>query len=411
MRFQNYGLGLAAALAIAFPGLGVREATAQPKEVKFALVAPLSGPWARSGQQMRQGSELAVEDINKAGGIKALGGAKVRLVVMDAGDSPDKARNAAQRLLADEPEVSGGTGAWLSSFTLAVTEVTERAGLPWLTISFSDQITARGFKNVFQMSPTGGKQAEILLPVIVDLAKRIGGKAPSTVGVITDNTASPLSFLKPMREGGFQKAGLRSVVDETFTPPLSDATPIVQKVRASRPDFILQFPTGIPDNKLIIEKMAEFGMGRGRIPTIGSGGHFAAPEMLNVLGAEQIEGLMTVAVGFATKEHEDLLKRFRAKYNEPWMTHDSLWAYGDMWLLKEAVEAAKSAERAKVADALRTMDSTTGAARYYSGGRIRFDDKGRRIDATLVILQWQKGVPHLIYPPELATVQAIWPRK
>ena len=53
---------------------------------------------------------------------------------------------AAQRLVAQEPDVVGGTGAWLSSFTLAITEVTERAKLPWLTLSYSDVITERGSK-------------------------------------------------------------------------------------------------------------------------------------------------------------------------------------------------------------------------------------------------------------------------
>ncbi len=91
------------------------------------MIAPLSGPWARQGQLLKMGAEMAIDDINAAGGIKALGGAKLEIVYADAGDSTEKAKNAAQRLLSDQPELAGGFGAWLSSFTLAVTEVTERA--------------------------------------------------------------------------------------------------------------------------------------------------------------------------------------------------------------------------------------------------------------------------------------------
>ena len=85
-----------------------------------------------------------------------MGGAKLELVAIDAGDSAEKAKNAAQRLVAQEPDVVGGMGAWLSTFTLAVTEVTERAEIPWLTLSYADTITDRGFKYVFQTSPTAG---------------------------------------------------------------------------------------------------------------------------------------------------------------------------------------------------------------------------------------------------------------
>jgi branched-chain amino acid transport system substrate-binding protein len=149
-------LGLAGAASALAPG----GAHAQnPREVKIALVVPLSGPWARQGILEQMGAELAIEDVNNSGGIKALGGAKLKLVLYDTGDTAEKAKNAAQRLVAQEPDVVGGIGCWLSSFTLAVTEVTERAELPWLTLSYSDLITGRGFKYIFQTSPTAETQA------------------------------------------------------------------------------------------------------------------------------------------------------------------------------------------------------------------------------------------------------------
>src|SRR5262245_14433012 len=110
----------------------------QPKEVKVGLIVPLSGLYARPGAVMRMGAEMAVERINAEGGIKALGGAKLKLVVLDCGDTTEKAKNAAQRMVAEETDMVAATGAYLSSFTLAVTEVTERANLPILTLSYSD---------------------------------------------------------------------------------------------------------------------------------------------------------------------------------------------------------------------------------------------------------------------------------
>ena len=100
----------------------------------------------------------------------------------------------------------GGMGAWLSTFTLAVTEVTERAQIPWLTLSYSDTITDRGFKYVFQTSPTAGWQSTNALPTILELAKAATGKAPTTVGLIGDNTASPVSLSQADARGRAAKA-------------------------------------------------------------------------------------------------------------------------------------------------------------------------------------------------------------
>ena len=59
--------------------------------------------------------------------------------------------------------------------------------------------------------------------------------------------------------------------------------------------------------------------------------------------------------------------------------------------------------------ALRQIDG--GPSKFYPGGRIKFDDKGRRVEAGLTIIQWQKGTPVTVYPPDLAIAKAIWSKK
>ena len=381
------------------------------KEIKVALIAPLSGPWARQGYLVKLGADMAIEDINNTGGIKALGGAKIKLVVSDTGDSPEKAKNAAQRLVAQNPDVVGGFGAWLSSFTLAVTEVTERAELPWLTLSYSDVITGRGFHYVFQTSATGDRQSELALPTIMELAEKTTGKKPTTTGVIQDNTAAPVSFMKPMRAGGFEKAGLKILVDETYTPPLSDATPLVSKVRTLRPDFMWVISTSIPDDSLLIQKFSEMGIGPSKLPIVGNGAHFGAPELLKVAGADVLEGTLITVANWSNDGQRQLIEEFKKRTGEPWLTQDSLCAYGHVWILKEAVEKAAVADRHKVADAIRAMDTSEGPARYFAGNHIKFDDKGRRVDAPLVIFQWRDGVPVTVYPQGPGSAKPRWAMK
>ena len=400
-----FGLLLAAGAAFS-PGV-----SAQPKEVKVAVIAPISGPWARQGQLIQMGAEMAVDEINQKGGIKSLGGAKLRLVVADAGDSAEKAKNAAQRLISQEPDLVGGTGAWLSTFTLAVTEVTERAQIPWLTLSFADNITDRGFKYVFQTSPVASEQSRGAMPAILALAKTATGKTPTTVGVIGDNTASPVFFLKPMREGGLQKLGLKVLMDETYTPPLSDATLLIQKVRSSRPQLLLFISSTISDLKLGLEKMNEFRLGKGAIPVIGNGAHMGAPEVLKNVPAELLEGVMFIVADWGMKGHEPIIEMFKKRTCEPWMTQDAITGYGDMWILKEALERARAADKVKVAEEIRKMDLKEGPAALAFPGGVKFDEKGRRMNAPLVIVQWQKGVPVTVAPVERALAKPYWPKR
>ncbi len=399
------------AAGIVLAAVAVAAAAGESAAVEIGLIVPLSGPWARQGQVMRQGAEMAIEAINQQGGIKALGGEKVELVVFDTGDSVERAKNAAQRMVAEAPRLVAASGAYLSSFTLAVTEVTERAELPVITLSYSDQITGRGFRYVFQSSATGASQAERALPVLVELAERASGARPKTVGIIMDNTAASLAFVKPMKEGGLEKLGLKLVVDETFTPPLANATPLVQRLRAQRPDILLLLPTVISDAKLLLEKMNELGLGRGRLPTISNGTAIADPDLRNTMNVDLLEGVMSVVANWNAKGQEPIAEQFRKRTGEPWMTQNPLSVYGHMWILKEALEIAGKADRKAVAEALRRMDLRDGPARYFPGGRVKFDERGRRVDAGLLVIQWQKGVPVTVYPPEAAVAEPFWPKK
>jgi branched-chain amino acid transport system substrate-binding protein len=395
--------------AVAGPGLKVRRAAAQAQTVKIASIAPLSGPWARQGQLLRMGTDMAVEDINSSGGIRSLGGAKIEIVYADAGDSTEKAKNAAQRLLADQPDLVGGTGAWLSSFTLAVTEVTERAQLPWLTLSYSDAITNRGFKFVFQTSPTAEHQAAETVPTALKLAESSTGKTPKTVGIIMDNTASPVSFAKPLKEGALEKMGLKLTVDQVFTPPLSDATPLIEKVRSAKPDFLLLLTSAMPDCKQVLEKLDEFKLSHGKVPLVGNGAPFGSPELLKTIGPELLEGLLFSVANWPMKGQEEFIERFKKKTGEPFLTQDGLCGYGDIQILKEALEIAGVADRIKVAEAIRSMNLATGAAAQSFPGPIKFDDKGRRINVPMIFAQWQKGVPLTVFPTELALAKPVWP--
>jgi branched-chain amino acid transport system substrate-binding protein len=406
-RRTSLTLGLAAGAASLRP---FRARAQTPSEVKIAMLVPLSGPWARQGILEQMGARMAIDDINNAGGIKSMGGAKLKLVEYDTQDSSEKAKDAAQRMIAQEPDLAGGFGCWLSSFTLAATEVTERAELPWLTLSYSDLITGRGFKHVFQSSPTANRQAEEELPMIMELAQKVSGKKPTKVAFIGDNTASSVSFMKPMRDHLVKDAGLTIVADEVYTPPLTDATTMIQHVRSGRPDFVVFQSTNVPDDKLLADKFAEFNLRSDRLPKIGGGGHWTVPELLKVTGAENLEGIMVGLANWPGKRQAELEQRFIARTKEPWFGHDSIFAYVHVMILKEALERCGAADRRKVSAAIHELDMTDGPALFFPDGRLKYDDNGRRVGAKLCIVQWRGGKPVPVYPAEIATHDVLWPK-
>jgi branched-chain amino acid transport system substrate-binding protein len=374
------------------------------EDVKIALVAPLSGRWARQGQLKKMGAEMAIEEINSQGGIKALGGAKIVLRDADAGDSVEKAVSAAQRVLTRE-KISAGIGSWLSSFTLGVTEVAERLQVPWLSLSYADSITERGFKYTFQTSPVSSLQAEQALELVTELGKK-NNRPIKRAAIVGDNTAATVFFFKPLREKLLAAKGIELVVDEVWTPPLADATAIVQKLRATQPDIMFYGGTNFPDSIQVLQKIKEFGV---KTPIQGVGAWLVTPEYVKAVGKELLDNIQTVVAAHPLKGQEAFVKKFTQRTGEPFLTQDPLCTYAHVWLIKEAIEQAKSAEPKAIRDALAKIDLTSGpAATSFYPPRIKFDERGRRVGAAPLIVQWQGGEPFTVVPTVVATRPVTW---
>jgi branched-chain amino acid transport system substrate-binding protein len=110
------------------------------------------------------------------------------------------------------------------------------------------------------------------------------------------------------------------------------------------------------------------------------------------------------------KRQADLEKRFMERTKEPWFGHDSIFAYVHVMILKEALERAGVADRHKVSQAIHELDMTDGPALFFPDGRLKYDDAGRRVGARLCIVQWRGGKPVPVFPAEIATQDAVWPK-
>jgi branched-chain amino acid transport system substrate-binding protein len=196
------------------------------------------------------------------------------------------------------------------------------------------------------------------------------------------------------------------VADEVWTPPLPDATSIVQKLRATQPDLVFYGATNFPDSIQVLQKVKEFGV---KTHIQGVGAWLVTPEYVKTVGKELLDNIQSVVAAHPLKGQEELVKKFVQRTGEPFMTQDPLCSYAHVWLIKEAAEQAKSADPKAIRDALARIDLTTGpAASTLSPGRIRFDERGRRIGAVPLIVQWQNGEPFTVVPVNLATRPVVW---
>lgn len=145
-RFMSQSAAVAS--AIAFPLV----AGAQPKTVKVGVLHPVTGALAYSGQQCRLGAQLAIEDINKAGGIKSLGGAQIEALLGDAQSQPQAGTAEVEKM--NEAGVSAIVGAYASAICLATTQAAAKYNLPHVVdVGVADQIVERGLKNTFASAP------------------------------------------------------------------------------------------------------------------------------------------------------------------------------------------------------------------------------------------------------------------
>ena len=377
------------------------ELRAQPKDVEIAIIDGLTGPYAANGARVIKGAEMAAEEINAAGGIKSLGGAKIKLVIADAGARPDDASNAAQRVLASNPNIVGGAGAYISSQQMAITEITERAGIPWLVQGSADQLTARGFKNVFATNMPSGQAAAAVLPLMEQLARLSSGAAIKDVAILAVNTPGTIATADGV-EVALKAMGVNVVAKEVFAIQLADGSVIAQRVRRSRPGFIFLSTAIAPDTKTILTSLSQVGITPKNTPFFIYGGGAFDPEMLNLMPKEGLEGTAVFTNVWPTKKSGDLETRWKQRTNLPWMTFDPAFGYGHVYVLKEAIERAGSTDRAKVSEALHAMKIESGPAVAALNGPVSFEASGKRVNPPSLLLQWQNGVPVAVYPPDVA---------
>src|SRR5512147_2394092 len=261
------------ALVLPLVLLGPLPAAAQDT-LKIGAPQPMTGPDAPFGAKFKKAYDLAVEEINAAGGVN---GTKIEVVIEDHQAKTPLAATVAEKLIT-QVKVLALTGGRASGQAVEIASVAQRLKTPYLVDHPSaDIITAKGFEWVFRNNPTGSIYPQAFNKFISD----VPGAMPKSAAVIYDNTVfgktianSAMAFLK--------SKGVPIVNDEAYPLNTLDFKPIVTKVKANNPDFVLMVAVSTTDAILLTRHAKEIGLKPRAY--VGFGGGFGVADFAGQLG-------------------------------------------------------------------------------------------------------------------------------
>jgi branched-chain amino acid transport system substrate-binding protein len=369
--------------------------------VKVGNIIPLSGPSASVGEQGKNAREMAVEEINAAGGIKSLGGAKLKMIYADSESKPEKGVAEAERFINTE-KVHVLTGCWNSAVSYPTSAVAERYGIPFIVpVSVADKITEQGFKTVFRIAAKDSWWTRDQFAFLKDMEKEFNTTVKK-LAFVYENGDWGQGFAgqwkKLAKEGGY-----KVVLDEPYPSTATDLSPVVQKIRRAKPD-VLMLVSNAADAILLTNTLAEYKVELKAI--IASGGGHADPSFLKAAGknAKYIFDIVEWETDVNKPGAKEANAKYKAKYGYN-LTGEAVDAYLATYVLKDALERAGSLDPAKIRDALASTNLTKGPGMIVGYDAVEFDKTGQNKHASLVMVQINdigKGLERITVWPKSA---------
>ncbi|MEN8779951.1 MAG: ABC transporter substrate-binding protein [Desulfobacterales bacterium] len=403
----NVRLCLAVAVSVLVLGTGTGPQAAE-EMVRIGNIIPLSGPSASVGEQGRNAREMAVEEINAAGGIKSLGGAKLEMFYADSESKPEKGVSEAERMINTE-KVHLLTGCWNSAVTYPTTAVAERYGIPFVVpVSVADKITEQGFKTVFRIAAKDSWWTRDQFAFLKDIQEEVKTEI-KTLAFVYENGDWGKGFAGQWRALA-EKNGYRIVLDEPYPSTTTDLSPVVQKIRRVRPDALM-LVSNAADAILLTNTLADYKVKLKAI--IASGGGHADPSFLKATGsnARYLFDIVEWETDVNKPGVKEINEKFKTRYGYN-LAGEAVDAYIAMYVIKDVLERAGSLDPVKIREALAKTNLRSGPAMIASYDAIEFDATGQNKHAALSIVQindlgngleritvWPKGARRAGYTP------------
>jgi len=418
MRRRVWIRGLLASVVAVGAVLGLASGpAAQTKEVVIGVLYPMTGPVAQVGIDSVNALKVALDIINndvninlplgRGAGLPRLGGAKVRIVVVDHQGKPDIGLAEAERLITQE-KVHALFGAYFSSVTNTASQVAERMGIPFLNAeSSSPALTERGFKWFFRTSPHDGHFSLAMFDFMRDFEKKRGIKFKS-VAILNEDTQFGADSAKVQDELA-KKYGYEVVAKIPFRTGTTSLDAEIGRLKTANADVVL--PSLYTSDAILLTRTAR-NLDYNPKMIIAQNAGYTDPKFVAEMGKEA-EGAITrapFALDMSAKKPlipviNDMFKKLSGGRD---LSDVPARAFTGFLTLADAINRAGSTDPGAIQKALRETNIPADQLLMPWTG-VRFDEKGQNAGVRAILQQLQGGTYHTIYPFELATKDAMYP--
>jgi branched-chain amino acid transport system substrate-binding protein len=373
-----------------------------PPAVKVGILQPVTGALAQDGELGRAGAELAIEEINRGGGIKALGGARLEMVFADARSNPEAGTQEVERLQAEG--VAAIVGGFASPICLAASQAASRYDLPYLVdVGVSDQIVNRGLKNTFRFAPGFGTVSTVALDNLSKINDAAGKPAKTVVLVHEDGLFG--SGLAKLMQAELPKRGFEVLETIAHPTPARDMSNVALRIRSLNPDLVI--PSSYYGEFVLLARTMQQQRIRPKGVYAVLNGAASNPRFVR-------EAPEAAALVMDCNHWHDPRNEKAAALKKQVEAAGRLWAYNvplnysSVMLLADAIERAKSADRGRIVEALAATQGFTGHIMPY--GETRFVN-GQNQGAAPVNTQVQGADIKVIFPDAFADAKPVFPAK
>jgi branched-chain amino acid transport system substrate-binding protein len=372
---------------------------AQGAAVKIGVLHPVSGALSYSGQQGRLGATMAIDEVNAAGGIKALGGAKLEPMLGDAQSTPEGGNAEVEKMNA--AGVAAVVGGYASSICLAASQTAARYDLPYVVdVGVVDSIVTRGLKNTFRFGPGFGVIAKTALDNLVAI-NEAAGKAAKTAVIVHEDSAFGSGLAKLLNtqlpERGFE-------VMETIPHPTPqrDFNNVVLKIKGHNPDLVI--PANYYNEYVLLARTMQQQRVRPKGIYSVLGGAASSYKFVKEF-PEAAQYIMDCNHWFDPKNPKALALKKQVEAKGEFYTYEVFMNYSCVLLLADALERAASADRPKIIAAL---ESSTFAGHVMPYGATKFVN-GQNQGAAPVNTQVLNNDIQVIFPATFASAKPVFP--
>ncbi len=363
--------------------------------ISIGAVVPLTGKYAAGGALVKNGYELAVEDINNAGGVD-VGGQKMQLELTVLDDASDPTKTTQQlETLNSSNNVSAYLGGFGSDLHAAAAAIAEKNKIPYLGIAFAlKKIHEQGYRYLFSPFPKSPDVAKATFDLLDSLDPK-----PTKVAIFAETTDWGAELGGLWRTEA-QNRGYDIVADEQYTPGATDYSGLIGKAKDGGAEVLLALPSP-PDGTALVKQLKELAYTPKAMFLIRAPDSTTWATNLGKDG-DDVMLIQGWAANVTFPGSQDMAARYQAKYNAPAQSSVGS-AYAVVQILADAISRAGSTDRQAIRDALAKTDMSDTVI-----GPVKFNPDGTG-QVISIVTQYQNGEQVAVWPKEQAAKPVIYP--